>query len=372
LSETILEHPCFQVSGDFITDQARAFVLEEQWRRGLDLLRRGLSEMDYESAISILAGRKRLDGINHLDLVDEDPVEAELFAGELRYRYAGLYQVGHDFFKPYAYVDNWGPDDCRERVPNRFHNRLVTREAYVVRFDPLVRSVYYMNDQVNDRAEVLEVPVKDGFNKRAVVLFAQVDDPPFWIEFAKTPQEALEAFLANGGCLSHRGYHTIPEGPCAARTEAQRLETGRRIVEQLDTILRDPDFPRPDPRVVRGLGLDPEVFEPPPKPEPPEANQDPTAGKLGWVLRDGRFERCQYFGHKDLAARLLEEQGVEVSDPDRQGMEAGWVKVVWSELLGEYEVYSPSRTTKAQQETMLNWCLANGLTPSDFAMFKES
>jgi len=64
---------CFQISGEFITNQARSFWAdEEKPAKALKLLLEGCSGMTRDQAMSIILGKAKLIGINDLDMVDDD------------------------------------------------------------------------------------------------------------------------------------------------------------------------------------------------------------------------------------------------------------------------------------------------------------
>ena len=103
----------FSISGDFLTSQARDFVLDNDWDRGLSFLMDSLVGITMEQCQSILDGSKKLIGINDLDMVDETEEEKEKYLKKLDFLFAGIVKDGNQYFKPYAFVDSWGEDDTR-------------------------------------------------------------------------------------------------------------------------------------------------------------------------------------------------------------------------------------------------------------------
>jgi len=64
---------CFQISGEFITNQARAFWAdEEKPAEALKLLLECCKGITRDQAMSIILGQAKLVGINDLDLVDDN------------------------------------------------------------------------------------------------------------------------------------------------------------------------------------------------------------------------------------------------------------------------------------------------------------
>lgn len=70
-----MESVCFQVHGSFITDTARDFWGEDRYALAMDILEGcGLSK---DQACEVIAGKKRLEGINEFSLEDDswDPIK---------------------------------------------------------------------------------------------------------------------------------------------------------------------------------------------------------------------------------------------------------------------------------------------------------
>ena len=61
----------FSISGDFITDQARSFWAESEYEKAFRILECAIG-ISKDQMDDIIQGRKKLTGVNDLDLVDDD------------------------------------------------------------------------------------------------------------------------------------------------------------------------------------------------------------------------------------------------------------------------------------------------------------
>lgn len=101
----------FRITGAYLTQTARTLMVEQGWRKGYELLMEGLEGMEAQTALAVLSGKKRLEGVNELEVVDDDceqkisAVLAPLFQGCFEYR--GV------VFRAYGVVTRFSMDDYR-------------------------------------------------------------------------------------------------------------------------------------------------------------------------------------------------------------------------------------------------------------------
>jgi hypothetical protein len=105
----------------------------------------------------------------------------------------------------------------------------------------------------------------------------------------------------------------------------------------------------------------------------PEPDRE-YAADHGWILGDGRMFPCLYFGHKDLAVRLvkmLQGKEVETGDADDLARKLNWLKV-GSDADGKpFALAHGERTTRAQREAGRAWAGKHSLDPADSPSLEE-
>lgn len=99
----------FSISGDFITQHARDLVREGQWRKGYDFLMDSLHGMEASLALDILAGSKKLEGVNDLEIAP-DNASGEV-SSWLAYQFRHCFTWQNRIWRPYAVVTAYGQED---------------------------------------------------------------------------------------------------------------------------------------------------------------------------------------------------------------------------------------------------------------------
>lgn len=392
----------FLITGEFVVEHARDRVFEFTWEDALRFLGTSLPEMTYEQMVSVLNGTKTFAGDSDtgLSLVDETPENRK----ELMTRYGRLYAgVFFDrpttkYWRPYAYVTSWGPQDMAQRTAsgrgNREQNRYIPypygsmvseRRGGGLKQWGRYRNVYYMDDSREDNVWYCEIP---GVSGEASVLFKQVTAPPGWWKHLSDPRQAVNEYVAAGLVLDERGAHLerlredeikelmkeikIPKGP--PRSASLTVPVGPPV----------PDAPAGDSNflaeLMRERGVPDEVANGVARaltdtseyvlPEPPK---DPAKAKWAWVDREGRFWPCRgYMDHIPLAATLCRH--FQINDSIRGGNsskaleDCGWGKVGFSNLGTPYVSYVASmRKTKAFIEAATDWFMFHAKDDPDYA-----
>lgn len=386
---------CFVVSGETITELAREFVLEGNDLGAIDFLRKSLEGFDYDHAVSLLRGDRRLVGTNALDLVDEEPAARGEYRGRLMQAFGGTRRLRVEnrvwHFRPYAVVTSWCAADVPRNSPDPFINRWHADGAHMaapVRLPGftsklaawgLARCVYYMENPRDDRAVVLPA--------HGTVLWRSVPPPPFWWPCHSEWLPALEEHLAIRGRLETRGAEQLrgrdldelcreqrsqQQSRRTARQEAADAELLDDEVEKFDELLGEPRAgPPPATLDSARAAVEKEIFgghvalELPPEVVGPEHD-------YGYIDRDGKFYGCDYFGHRTLGLRILKHlKGVDVDDEktnaeaelDRLGLiHVGVPKATAGPPLRAAPLKHP---TPQQIKAAIEWAVAHRWDPQD-------
>jgi len=208
----------FRISGKTLTEKSRDFVLEDAWSKGVRFLLDGLEGMTYDYAIQILTGKQKLvgeDGIDEgIELADEKKEDVAEYLEEVSYLYGGLYnKCGDDWYRPYAVVTDFGPEDLFIR----------DEPVYKIR-----RALHYADDSNNDIAIVLWYDKKGVGSREGTVLFKKTMVPPFWRDTIKNPQKALNDYVKT---------HDLPEKGYIERyrpVENARIATAFKMPQYID------------------------------------------------------------------------------------------------------------------------------------------
>jgi len=103
----------FSITGEFVTEHARDLVMEESWAGAIRFLKDSLIGFTYDQAISVLSGEMCLIGTNDLNL-KKDTTPKNEYLKQLDYLYGSFVKVSGKWYRPYAYVTNYGPRDICE------------------------------------------------------------------------------------------------------------------------------------------------------------------------------------------------------------------------------------------------------------------
>ena len=94
----------FTVEGEFLTQQARAFVEEGNWRKGYSFLMDSLIGIEAQMVLNILQGKSKLIGVNQVKLVDDDEEAQAEIQDWLDFQFGDLFVYEGQVYRPYAYV----------------------------------------------------------------------------------------------------------------------------------------------------------------------------------------------------------------------------------------------------------------------------
>lgn len=229
----------FTITGEALTRIVRDIFLSDRPDRAYQAILQSLGENDERVPLlaqRLLNGTVRLEGVDELEVVNEDPPTPECveFVKHANYLYGGRIRLGNKWYQPHAIVTSLGNVDGEYAYtkagekPDGYNRALILN----------LRVEFYGDE--GDKAVNVE-----GY--QYPVLFREVGEPPMWRKTPKTPAEAVREALSFGHELRERGY-TIEVGnggidPCTrtpildriAREElnAQREEARERTEKVL-------------------------------------------------------------------------------------------------------------------------------------------
>lgn len=97
----------FTIHGDFITNHFRSIVLEGDWRRAVQDLKDSLIGITTDQVQAILAGKKKLTGVDQLDYEDDNKFEDKKFIESQYFTYFhSVYLINDQFYKRYDLINS--------------------------------------------------------------------------------------------------------------------------------------------------------------------------------------------------------------------------------------------------------------------------
>jgi len=189
----------FSISGEFITKIARNFVIEDKWEKALNMLKDDIQGCNYDIAVSILNGKEKFQGINHLELVDEDQTNEDVieYKNMLKRKFVGVCTDSNEYWKPYAIVNGWCKLDLNTKFMtinkyNSYDETSVPTKNAGGRYYrwSMARNNFYMSDPPNDIAKQLKINKDDQ-----ITLWEKIRMPPLWLQKRNSWQNALDEYL---------------------------------------------------------------------------------------------------------------------------------------------------------------------------------
>ena len=362
------EQLSFLLRGADFTRLMHDLVLEHRWRDALRILQENmLPRMTYEQACDVLSGKLCMNGDSRVGIELVRDRHSREYKQQLAYIYGGAwYDHDHDrYFQPYARVFGWceldlhGPRQYVNTLDDEDDDPGPTRMPLVNKYirnnlDPLWRSLFYLDDVVNDRLAYAVLS-----NETIVVAFEELSSVPPWVQTYDTPQAALDAWLPNH-VLGHRGADQYSDEinerakrrECWRHGSTDKAPVARAPVLGTETVvdeyLRDPDatMARLAQDMNRNISKATGTYE-----------GDHVYGPdmNGWLSPTGEFSACEYGAHVPLAQQLGASSTLELEQRGFCTLSKG----VW--LVGV------KRLTQAQAAYIRNWCSVRGIEPPEEA-----
>lgn len=314
----------FTITGDFVTRHAREFASEGDWEKAVHFLMTSLEGINYDHAIDIVSGKKKLTGQNSDIQLVKDGADSK-YLEHMKWLYKGHVKIKNTWYSPYAYVSSFGPKDLWYDAP-------VSMQDLAQR-----RARFYADDRIGDLVILCRLEWAEDFEYN--VLFKKVPPPPIWMfdEFLKRkPQDVVSDPLENRGFMEWFGK-----------------EGFGGMFEKKDS-----------------LGGAPVYAEIPEKEEVPApvVPDKEYASNFGWILPNGDFYGCEFHGHMarccDIFSDVLKED--VPGNPEKVADDRGWLKIGTTMVRefkdGEYDGLVESRygidkpLTQAQKDALFGWC----------------
>lgn len=340
----------FKISGEYITNQARIFVTEDNWETALRLLNDDMCGSSYEIAVSILKCEKQFVGTDEIDLVDDDPSLHKDYIKQVDYLFSGIYKRGNEYWRPYAIVTGHSELDMNRSsmVSNRYHS--VNDVAIPITGTSgytnwcMARNTFYMDDMRNDIA-INNLKYK-GTGEQTV-LWQRIRAMPLWIPTYGSWQEALNASKRNlKKCGAHQYSHELDL--IQRRKEAQRTEKSEEELEE--TKRKQDEESNIADRIFEAM-IDKFICQIKVKRHSPEAHN-------GWLSPKGFIIECNYASHENMACAILRhfyngQDRDHSSTPGDDLIKRGWHKLQNKDWLSLY--HNDFKVTQAQYNTIWDY-----------------
>lgn len=316
-----MEHVHFSITGEFVTDHARAKVQEGDWAGAIRFLKTSVIGFTYDHAISILTGEMCLTGTNNIQLVKNTSSKND-YLKQLDHFYGSYVRLGGKWYRPYAFVSNYGPKDIFE-----FDRDTPFTAGQEVIGD--CRARYYCENRT-DKIFILKCG-PDVHRGYYCALFTLTEEPPIWMQFTKTPQEAVDA-CRNLKADGHFQRYGPVEDSIYSRLE-RRFEILEDSIENKQKI----EPPIPDTKFK---------------------------SHLGWVSPTGEYYGCCFTGHIDLSYEIVKGL-LNIDDFDNSELELekrGWLKIgsggkecYFETGIKNSKTGEEFKLTQAQIDTLHDW-----------------
>lgn len=333
----------FSIDGAYLTRVCRDLVIEGSHEKAMAILESGLPGLPIGECSSILAGTRKLVGVNSFHVEDDSDEE---HIREVQWLYAGVLFKDGLYWQPYAVVDGWDRSDVR---PDLWAKNMWCRTSMT---NCLNRSVAYMDDQIQDRVESV---FSDTLGS-AISLWKQVNAPPRFVCLQESWQSAFSEYETVRGGIERRSAQARSpvwgdEDEAAENVPVKyadlgpipELPGGRTIDPMMATLAGQAGM---TPEQAVGLfGSGPTDVE----------ESAPGACRRGWVSPEGKCYGCLYGEHDKVAALLDGDE----DDPSQSLLKKRWAKFYDRTAFSDKpSIVSRGHLTDAQRDAMEEWCLA--------------
>lgn len=339
----------FKISGEYITEQARIFVMEDNWETALRILNDDMCGSSYEIAISVLKCEKQFIGIDEIDLVDDDISLHQDYINQVDYLFSGIHKSGNEYWRPYAIVVGYSELDMNRSsmASNRYHSvndvAIPIAESSGYMNWCMARNTFYMEDMRNDKA----VSGLKYNGKEHTVLWQKIRAMPLWIPTYCSWQEALNASKRNlKECGAHQYSHELD-------LIQRRREEGRneKSEEELVEIERKQDEESNNADIVFEKMINEFIGQIKAKKHSPKAHN-------GWLSPKGFIIECKYASHENMACAILrhfynDKDRIDFCTPGDDLIKRGWQKLQNKEWLSLY--HNDFKVTQAQFNTIWDY-----------------
>lgn len=359
----------FSVSGESLNKIVKDLVLEDNIRNAIRLLLSAFPSFKCQDLEGVISGKKAIRGDSDTSMWLEDHVNTELEAYFKRYEH--FVEFEGKFWVPYAMVTSWGQQDigAGDLYGHPRYNSLSTT-SYIDKYFKILKSrnVMYMNNRQKDIQQ--ELKVEGG---TLITLWEETKEPPYWLNIGNDWQAAIDSYVKNGYQLEERGHiYLSREHDCpidSLKDAVAKVKPKRSAVKRMKSsdfihdLINSAGIDKDAAKGVANLLTDNDWLKEREKPEA-LSNEEIKEAKYGYVLPNGKFYKCEYHGHDQLASDIYElVLNKECNDPTQQADKDGWARIQKSAIDGSYYIFhNPDmKPTNKQKDTVMFWMSMNNI-----------
>jgi hypothetical protein len=339
---------CFSITGEFITEQAKDFMMESDWCRAINFLKETLIGITLEQCIMILKGDAKIIGDSRNDDIGMVEVEErdEEYDEQLDFAYHNVYapQGSTSIYRPYGYVGSNSVKDMdySELKRKAIHN-----------------SLYYARDDRNDLAIPCEIQI-DGMTKKVDVLFEKLEHQlPHWIKPNRSAQLSCDKvhFLKD----ESEWFRKIEKIDEEKEEGEEEGSIRSNISETLASNMKGMGMNIDSSMIDSLLGTNEEY-------EFKESKHEDF--QSGYIDRKGKFYGCEYANHVCLAEWICKNiLKIELTDDPEKDPQIildnkGFIRLQKSAFDNDLKVFSEKKPTKAQINSLFDHSLVHGALDS--------
>lgn len=333
----------FGITGEFITEQAKDFMLEHRPSYALSFLVETCVGMTFDQAISILKGDYELIGDSREDSIEMVEVEErdEEYQKGLDFSYRSLFvpQGGDVAYRPYGYVIHYSSRDM-DKSPNR--------------------EMYYAYN-ADDISRTCLLKGTDGLKAEYSVIFEKADySVPAWIAPNHSAQVSCDAHMHLYDLTE--AYKIYDEDDTSTLTRSEK--SSRSVISDLTEGLKEKGLVM-DEKMVNSLlnGPDEDV-------EYGVSKHKDFAS--GYIDRMGKFYGCEYAQHYHLADWIANNVlSHEVEDAQIALDDMGWVRIQRQATSDRLGVHCMKRPTQRQIDAIMDHSEVHGRLDASSVRFFE-
>jgi hypothetical protein len=299
----------FQIHGDFITDHCRSLVEEGKPHNAWLILTDGLPGITIEQAAEVLSGRKKLEGVNDVDLLDDDKsaqAAPEFIAKLLEDAQEGIrLRKLIEGFRDVAGVCHMAYHPTIGRLGG------AKRGSPAGLIDEKVAAALLGGDRIPN----LLMQIFPKFTEKE------------WETYWEKNQDDM--------------YELVSEvHPWTRKSAASDLAARSGLPTKVVEAVLNPPMPQANPKTG-----------------------DIKKEDNGWILPDGKFYPCGFMGHGQLACDL------GIDSADRGAEDLGWVRCGLSEMDGtrNVRIKRDKEPTQAQINKVADYCEAHDMELPEWA-----
>ena len=312
----------FSISGDFITDQARSFWAESEYEKAFRILECAIG-ISKDQMDDIIQGRKKLTGVNDLDLVDDDWKPAA------NVHYPSRHEV----------LKKGESEEELQSYKEREAKEYIKRQVY------LEYELDFPTGASSDEARMCKQKAKQliGVEEYENLLEEYVAE----YEYTQNPKPAVSSFSAPKNEKPSMGDWFREQ------EKAGMLDLSDPLT-MTNVLALDPMFMLEKRMNMERRSIQGDVPE-----------KESELFEKGWLLPNGDYYRCHFMEHVWLAGELLNKKYPDERNYEKTAEDLGWVKLTGSQT---WPLHFHKKLTKKQCNRLWDYCEKFGF---DYKYFVE-